>query len=121
MTCSHETRRALDIVAQAAKEQLAEDIRIYDLSDTLSIVEAQFVCSADSARHITAIARNIEEKLKQEEGRTPSCREGIENGEWVLLDYGDFFVHILDPQTRKEYALDMIWKDAPLIEADTAL
>ena len=66
-------------------------------------------------RQVSAIADGIEETLKKT-GSRPALVEGYQKGDWVLLDYFDFIVHIFTPSTREFYALDRLWGDAERIE-----
>jgi ribosome-associated protein len=78
----------------------------------LSIISDYFViCSGTGDRHVKAIAREIDEKLG-DDGVNPMNVEGMNEGEWVLMDYGDVLVHIFAPATREFYRLEQLWAGA---------
>jgi len=68
-----------------------------------------------SSRQVRTIADNVEEKLEAA-GLRCRGREGRQEGNWVLLDYGDVVVHVFTPEEREFYRLENIWKDAPRLE-----
>ncbi len=61
-----------------------------------------------------SLAEAAEERLKELD-RRPLRREGVEDGTWVLLDYGDLVVHVFDQATREYYSLERLWSDAPVL------
>lgn len=68
-----------------------------------------------SNRHVRSLADDVEERLR-ETGDRPLRKEGADFGRWVLLDYGDFVVHLFDGETRDFYDLERLWADAPRID-----
>lgn len=75
-----------------------------------------FVIATGTSRpHIQALAERIEELLKLS-GRAPLRDEGLPEAEWVLIDYGDFIVHLFQPEARDYYDLERLWRDAPRVE-----
>lgn len=73
------------------------------------------ICSGANSRQIQAIADEIEQNLKKH-GEYPTSVEGYENAEWVLVDYGDFVVHIFSEKTRTYYDLERLWRDARTVK-----
>lgn len=69
------------------------------------------ICSGANARQIQAIADEIESQMKHL-GEYPASVEGYQNAEWVLVDYGDFVIHIFSEKARAYYDLDRLWRDA---------
>jgi ribosome-associated protein len=69
-----------------------------------------------SSRHVSTIAEAIEEKLGQDFGRKPNHVEGKRVGEWILLDYIDFVVHVFTADRRAFFGLERLWGDAPRLE-----
>ncbi len=63
---------------------------------------------------MVSLAEAVEERLKELD-RRPLRREGVEDGTWVLLDYGDVVVHVFDQATREYYSLERLWSDAPVL------
>jgi len=111
------TDRALELVvaaAQAASDKLAENIIAFDVSEQLVITDAFVLCSAPSDRQVKAIVDEIEDKLR-EIGAKPIRREGMRDGRWVLIDYGEIVVHVQHEEERSFYALERLWRDCPAI------
>ncbi len=74
-----------------------------------------------SSRHVKSLAQEAELALKRTQQRHPLRREGEDHGKWVLLDYGDFVIHLFDVETRDYYELERLWADAPSIELELAV
>ena len=83
------------------------------------ITDVFLVCSGDSERQVAAIVDGIEEALLTERRRKPLRREGERDARWVLLDYGDIVVHVQHAEDRAFYALERLWRDAPVIDLQT--
>lgn len=74
------------------------------------------ICSGNNARQVRTIADEVERKLKEETASAPVAVEGKSDATWVLLDYGDFVVHVFQRETRDYYSLERLWADAtPII------
>jgi ribosome-associated protein len=82
------------------------------VGDILSITDHFVICSGGSDRQVKTIADEIERKLAQDE-RKPLRTEGSPDTGWMLIDYGDFVVHVFTDETRSYYDLERLWKDAP--------
>ncbi len=102
----------------AALDKKAEDVAILDLKALTSFTDYFVVCHGLSGRQVQAISDRVEEKLK-ETRRRPAHIEGHAGGEWILMDYLDFVVHIFTEEKRKYYALERLWSDAPRVRLDT--
>ena len=111
MTLPSSRERAERIAALAA-ERKALDITVLELGGVSSVTDYFVICSGRSLVHVQSIAERILEGLR-EVGERPIAREGIENGQWALLDYGDVVVHVFQPETRALYDLERLWSRAP--------
>lgn len=96
---------------EAAQDKQAVDITVLNLSGAGAFAEYFLLCSGQSQPQIQAIGEAIEEKLHRQ-GRRVAHREGKSGAEWVLLDYGDFVVHIFSERARQYYDLDRLWRSA---------
>lgn len=114
MTASPEAIQTAIAAAQAASDKLATDIVAIDVSGQLVITDVFVICSAANERQVKAIVDAIEEKLHSL-GIKPLRREGLKDTQWVLLDFGDVVVHVLQAEDRIHYAIERLWKDCPLI------
>ncbi len=105
-------------VVNAALDKKALDLDVLEVDELTSIGDYFILCSATSQRQTQAIADNITEKMRQEEGLKPLLIEGTTPGRWVLIDFGDFIVHIFTEETRRFYGLERLWGDAPNVTAE---
>ena len=96
----------------AAEDRKAVDLRVLHLEKISDFTDYFLICSGTSERQVQAIADSVQEKMR--EGRVrPLHVEGYNRGQWVLLDYGDFVVHIFQDEPRRFYSLERLWGDAP--------
>jgi len=102
-------------VVDAALDKKAEDVAVLDLTDLGSITDYFIVCHGRSSRQAQAISDRVEEKLREAKVR-PGHIEGYEAGEWILMDYVDFVVHVFTQDKREYYDLERLWSDAPRLE-----
>ena len=100
---------------RAALDKKASEVVLLDLRNTPAFTDFFVLCSGQSTRQVKAIADAVEEALKTAKVR-PSHLEGYNRGEWVLMDYFTFIVHVFTPQTREFYSLERLWGDAERIE-----
>ncbi|MEW6210111.1 MAG: ribosome silencing factor [Acidobacteriota bacterium] len=107
----------IETAARAASDKKATDIVALDLREVASFTDYFLLCTGGNARQVAAIAEAIEDELRKS-GRRPLHTEGYANAEWVLLDYGDFIVHVFQSATRRFYDLERLWRDAKRIEFD---
>jgi ribosome-associated protein len=105
------------LAAHAASEKKATDLVALDLTSVASFTEYFLICTAASTRQVQAISEAVEEQLRAR-GKRPLHREGSSGAEWVLLDYGDFIVHVFTSASRKFYDLERLWRDADRLQLD---
>jgi ribosome-associated protein len=74
------------------------------------------IATGASGQQVRAIAEEVERVLREDAAVKPRGREGLDLREWVLLDYGDFVVHVFQPDIRDFYRLETLWRDAPQLE-----
>lgn len=101
--------------AQAAADKKARDVVVLDMHELLVITDYFVICSGSSDRQVKTIAEEVYLRLKDMDSR-PLRREGEREGGWVLLDYGDFVVHVFGEEEREFYDLERLWKDAERVE-----
>ncbi len=88
---------------------------LLEVSRLIQITDWFVIATGTSQRHVQTLAEAVEERLDSFE-RKPIRIEGRQSGSWLLLDYGDFVVHLFLPETRAYYDLERLWGDAPRIE-----
>jgi len=103
----------LEVIVNAIQDVKGEDIRSFDLRN-LSHAVADFfvVCHGNSHTQAQALARRIEEETEKTLNQSVWHREGVQNAEWILLDYVDIVVHVFYRDARPFYGLEDLWADA---------
>lgn len=104
------------LAVECASEKKAFNIAAIDLREIASFTEFFIICSGANQRQVQAIADEITEKLKEKLNSRVVRIEGYGSGEWILLDYGDFIVHIFEQKAREFYDLERLWRDARRVE-----
>lgn len=103
----------LRVIADAALDKKAQNVVSLDLRAIGTAISDFFVvCNADSTTNVSAIADNIIKEAKEQLGLKPLRMQGLENGFWVILDYGNIVVHIFQTEYRQFYRLEDLWADA---------
>ncbi len=98
-------------VVRAAESKKAIDIRALDLRDVTSFTDFFIVCTGTNSRQIQAISDEAALRMKLL-GRLPISVEGYDHAEWILVDYGDFIVHVFSEKARAYYDLERLWRHA---------
>src|SRR6202020_3562953 len=115
---SIESNQLLLAAAAACEDKKAEDIRILALDPAESGLTDYFlICNGTNERQNVAITDEIEIRLKREFGVYPNSVEGRRQGEWILMDYVDFIVHVFSAEKRAFYGLERLRKSATTISA----
>lgn len=100
----------LEIVTLALEDIKAQDIKVLDVREMSSVTDLMVIASGTSTRQVSAIAKNVEQKAR-ENGIRALGDEGIDSGEWALVDLGDVVVHVMLPTVRDFYQLEKLWSD----------
>ena len=100
---------------RAAIEKKATEMVLLEMRGVSSYTDYFFICSGKSDRQVQAIAQRVAEVLG-EEGIQPLGLEGMSEGKWILMDYGDLVVHVFLEPIRRFYDLEGLWVDAPRID-----
>lgn len=104
-----------DFVIYGMQEKKGNEIVRLDLRNIHSSVADYFViCHAESSTQVKAIAASVEFEVYKELGINPYRIEGLEHGEWILLDYADVVVHIFKTEKRQFYGIEELWGDAEM-------
>lgn len=104
--------KGVKIAVQVSLDKKGEEILVLDLSEKSSFTDIFVILHGQSPRQNQAIYENIEMELKKA-NILPLSREGLENAEWILMDYGYFIIHIFSKKAREYYSLENLWIDAP--------
>lgn len=106
---------AVKTAATAADDKKAKDLVVLRLAEITSFTDYFLICSGSSVRQVQAIADAVTEQLKAS-GERPMHTEGYKTGEWVLIDYGTFVVHVFTEDSRRFYDLERLWRDAEKVQ-----
>ncbi len=106
---------AVEAATRTALAKKAEEVVVLDLRQTADFADFFVLLSGANQRQLVAIADGVLETLRGS-GRRPAHVEGYPRGEWILLDYGSFVVHVFTPRTRSFYDLERLWGGARRLE-----
>jgi ribosome-associated protein len=113
-------RELLVAAAQAAADKKGEDTIILEVGAVLAITDAFVITSGTNSRQVKTIAEEVEKKIDEAGGPKPLRVEGLDDARWVLMDYGDFVVHVFLDEVRRYYDLERLWSDAPRVDWSAA-
>jgi ribosome-associated protein len=102
------TQPLTDVARSALEDLKAVDLKILDVRGLTTITDVMMICTGTSNRHVVSLARNVFDMAK-EAGHQPLGIEGLDEGEWALVDLGDVVVHVMQTQTRAFYQLEKLW------------
>jgi ribosome-associated protein len=105
-------RKLQKIVVNALEDIKGKDIEVINTKKLTSLFDRIVIASADSTRQVKALARNVDEKVREAGGEVLGI-EGEDVGEWVLVDLGDIVVHVMQPNVRAHYDLESLWQATP--------
>ena len=100
------------LCAAYALEKKAHHVRILEVRGLSTLTDYLVLASGRSDRQVQAVAEGIRLGLKQEHATVPLGVEGMKDGRWVLLDYGDVMIHLFQEPVREYYDLDGLWREA---------
>jgi ribosome-associated protein len=104
-------RAATRVAAKAAWSKGGADTIILSVGEVLAITDAFVITSGSNPRMVRTIADEVEKKIKETASRSPLAIEGLDDARWVLMDYGDFVVHVFIDEAREFYQFDRLWSD----------
>jgi ribosome-associated protein len=112
----NDLKRQVTAAIQACLDKKAEELSILEMDKGSGAFTDYFVlCSGTNPKQVQAIADEVERRLKTA-GVRPTHVEGYKQGEWILVDYVDFVVHVFSEKARKFYDLERLWKTAKRLE-----
>ncbi len=114
-----QTRQLVDTITKGIQEKKGQRIVVADLANIDGAICNYFViCQGNSPSQVEAITESIGELARKELGEKPATVAGLENAQWVAMDYGDVLVHVFLPDVRSYYDLEHLWEDAELTEIE---
>ena len=107
----------MDAVIDGILEVKGQEITVLDLRKLDHAIADFFViCHGNSHTQVDAIARSVEKETEKQVNESPLHKEGMNNAEWILLDYSDIVVHAFHKDARPFYSLEQLWADADITE-----
>ncbi|RLB70200.1 MAG: ribosome silencing factor [Deltaproteobacteria bacterium] len=106
--------KKLSLIKGFLEDKKAEELVFLDLRGLSSVTDTLVVASGHSDRHVQAVSEFLAQEMKHQ-GYRPLGSEGLKDGRWGLIDYGDVIVHIFYHEIRTHYDLEGVWRDAPVI------
>ena len=101
----------VDIIKNALEDKKASDIEILDVSKQTSLGDYFIIASCQSTVQVRACVDEVEEKML-EAGFPAKHKEGYRGGSWILIDYGDIIVHVMQQEARDFYSIERLWDEA---------
>ena len=108
------------MAVRGAEDKKAENIKVLDLREVTSFTDRFVICSVSNPRQGQAVCDEIHKSLK-DTGELPVSMEGYSTGEWILMDYGDFLVHVFSTTARSYYDLERLWRHAKQVNLESPL
>ena len=108
-----ELRKLQRVIVDALEDVKAQDIRVFDTSGLSDLFDRVVIATGSSNRQTRSLALSVQADVEAKGGEVISI-EGLETGEWVLVDCGDVIVHILQPMLRAYYQLEGMWGAKPV-------
>lgn len=104
------------VAARAADAKLGESTAVLAMGELLGVTDAFVITSGRNSRQVRTIAEEVEQRVREHTGRSPWAVEGQRELRWVLIDYGDFLVHVFHEEDRQYYDLERLWSDAVRVD-----
>ena len=112
-----QTTRLVETIKKGIQEKKGQRIVVADLQGIDGAIARYFViCQGNSPAQVEAITESIGEMARKEMDEKPARVAGLENAQWVAMDYGDVLVHVFLPDVRSYYDLERLWEDAELTQ-----
>ena len=112
------TTDLVTIAAGAASAKTMEPTVVIEVGDLIAITDYFVISSGNNDRQVRAIAEEVERQVKDHGGSSPRAIEGLDDARWVLMDFGDFIVHVFNDEARRFYDLERLWSDDPRLAWD---
>ena len=105
-----EQHTMLPKLLKALEDIQAFDVKIIDVHKQTTITDYMIIASGRASRHVKAIAQKVMDDMKLN-GLPSISSTGLETGDWALVDFGDFILHIMQPESRQFYNLEGLWEE----------
>ncbi|MCH9689069.1 MAG: ribosome silencing factor [Gammaproteobacteria bacterium] len=102
----------LETLLKSLEDNQAIDIEVINVREQTSVTDFMIVCTGRASRHLRALAEHLMTDMKQA-GWPALSKHGLDDGEWALVDFGEFVVHIMQASSHDFYNLEALWQDLP--------
>ena len=110
-----QTKELVNVIIEGIQEKKGSQIVVADLSEIEGTICKNFIiCQGNSPAQVEAITESIAEMARKKLGEKPAHVVGLENAQWVAMDYTDVMAHVFLPDVREYYDLEQLWEDAPV-------
>lgn len=106
-----QTKQLATRICQFLSSKKAEDIVLLDVREKTSICDYFIIASGRSSLQVKSLCENLEEELSKKDALEPKRMEGVKEGRWGVIDYGDVIVHVFNDESRLFYHLERLWED----------
>jgi ribosome-associated protein len=106
----------IDAIVAGMQDKKAHRIVVVDMTKLDAPCQYFVICEGDSNTHVTSIALNLKDYVREHAGQKPYATDGFENAQWIALDYGTTIVHIFQRDARAFYDIEHLWADAKIKE-----
>lgn len=120
MDMNHSVEKLLNQVAQAIYDKKGFNILVLDVRGISSMTDYFIIAEGTVDRHVRALADTIMDELAKIHQHVLFV-EGKQEGDWIVLDYSDFIIHLFIPELREKYALEELWKAGKIVDVDIHL
>jgi ribosome-associated protein len=107
--------RSVVLAASAAESKTDDEVAVLEVGEVLAITNWFVIASGRNPRQVKTIAEEVERVVADDDGTRPQRVEGLDTLQWVLLDYGEFVVHVFHEEARRFYDLERLWGDVPRV------
>jgi len=105
----------LNLIAQAIYDKKGFNILVLDVRNVSTMTDFFIIAEGTVDRHVKAIGQSIRDQLELK-GQTPFLVEGEQEGDWMVLDYTDFVIHLFTPELREKYRLEELWHQGKVVD-----
>jgi ribosome-associated protein len=110
-----EPERILNTIGQTLLDKKGFNILALDVKGISTLTDYFLIAEGNVDKHVIALAKEVVKRLK-EEGESPAHIEGIDQGDWVVIDYLEIVVHLFKPGLREKYRLEELWREGKIVD-----
>lgn len=106
----------LTCIAQAIYDKKGFNILVLDVHQISTMTDYFIIAEGTVDRHVKALSQTITDELSKQGRGMPLHAEGLQEGDWIVLDYGEFVIHLFIPELREKYALEELWREGRIVD-----